>query len=83
LWGYGTHFFVARAFFARQSRGSTGLLKKIRLGAIDGAITLRRWNMSLPILRVEFLKPTIAGFSTVYEEKDLCFQDAPGKQFAS
>jgi hypothetical protein len=28
--------------------------------------------MSLPILRVEFLKAAIAGFLTAYEEKDLC-----------
>jgi len=30
------------------------LLKKIQLHAIDEAITLRRWNMTIPILRVEF-----------------------------
>jgi len=33
--------FLRRAlFFARQTREPAGLLKKIRLGAIDGAITL-------------------------------------------
>jgi hypothetical protein len=76
--------FAPRAlFFARQTREPAGLLKKIRLGAIDGAITLRRWNMSLPILRVQFLKAAIAGFLTAYEEKDPCSQDASGKRFAS
>jgi hypothetical protein len=63
---------MGHALFARQTSEPAGLLKKIRLGAIDGAITLRRWNMSLPILRVEFLKAAIAGFLTAYEEKDLC-----------
>jgi len=42
----------ARFFPATKSRGN-GLLKKMRPGAIDEAITLRRWNMTIPILRVE------------------------------
>ena len=51
------HFLRWALFFARQTGEPAGLLKKIRLGAIDGAITLRRSNMSLPILRVEFETP--------------------------
>jgi len=31
-------FCAARSFFARQTSEPAGLLKKIRLGAIDGAI---------------------------------------------
>jgi len=42
----------ASAFFATKA-GGNGLLKKMRPGAIDEAITLRRWNMTIPILRVE------------------------------
>jgi hypothetical protein len=40
-------------FFATKPGGGC-LLKKIQLSAIDWAITLRRWNMTIPILRVEF-----------------------------
>jgi hypothetical protein len=43
-----------RAFFCATKHDGDGLLKKMRLGAIDGAITLRRCNMTGPILRVEF-----------------------------
>jgi hypothetical protein len=67
------HFLRPRAlFFARQTREPAGLLKKIRLGAIDRSITLRRSNMSLPILRVEFEIPRIPGLITTYEETCLC-----------
>jgi hypothetical protein len=59
-------------FFARQTREPAGLLNKIQLGAIDGAITLRRWNMSLLILRVEFETPRILGLFITYEENCLC-----------
>jgi hypothetical protein len=59
-------------FFARQTREPAGLLNKIQLGAIDGAITLRRWNMSLLILRVEFESPRILGLFITYEENCLC-----------
>jgi len=41
-------------FFSRRNPGGGGLLKKIQLRAIDWAITLRRWNMIIPILHVEF-----------------------------
>lgn len=41
------------AFFFATKGGGNGLLKKMRPGAIDEAITLRRWNMTIPILRVE------------------------------
>jgi hypothetical protein len=65
--------FLRRApFFARQTREPAGLLKKIRLGAIDGAISLQRWNMSLLILRVEFETPRIPGLLIAYEENCLC-----------
>jgi hypothetical protein len=37
------------------------LLKKMRPAAIDGAITLRRWNMTVPILRVELATANNAG----------------------
>jgi hypothetical protein len=80
---FGAFLGIRHALSARQTREPAGLLKKIRLGAIDGAITLRRWNMSLPILRLEFLKAAILRFLTAYEEKDLCSQDASGKRFAS
>jgi len=40
-------------FFPATKSGGNGLLKKMRPGAIDEAITLRRWNMTIPILRVE------------------------------
>jgi len=73
------HFLPRAVFSARQTREPAGLLKKIRLGAIDGAITLRRWNMSPPILRVEFLKVAIPRFLTAYEEKDHCSRDASDK----
>ena len=44
--------FASTLFFATKA-GGNGLLKKMRPGAIDEAITLRRWNMTIPILRVE------------------------------
>jgi hypothetical protein len=43
----------ASAHFSATKAGDDGLLKKMRPGAIDEAITLRRWNMTIPILRVE------------------------------
>jgi hypothetical protein len=73
------HFLRRALFFLRDKPRSLGLLKKILLGAIDGAITLRRWNMSPPILRVEFLKVAIPRFLTAYEEKDHCSRDASDK----
>jgi len=45
--------FLASALFFATKPGGDGLLKKIQLSAIDWAITLRRWNMTIPILRVE------------------------------
>jgi hypothetical protein len=45
--------FFASALFPATKSGGNGLLKKMRPGAIDEAITLRRWNMTIPILRVE------------------------------
>jgi hypothetical protein len=51
---YSRNFFDQRAFFATKPGGG-GLLKKMRLSAIDWAITLRRWNMTIPILHVEFV----------------------------
>jgi hypothetical protein len=59
-------------FFCATNQEPAGLLKKIRLGSIDGAITLRRSNMSLPILRVEFETPRILGLFIAYEENCLC-----------
>src|SRR5882757_6667585 len=64
--------FPCALLFLRDKAGKpAGLLNKIRLGAIDGAITLRRWNMSLLILRVEFEIPRILGRLIVYEENCL------------
>jgi hypothetical protein len=40
-------------FFPATKPDGNGLLKKMRPGAIDEAITLRRWKMTIPILRVE------------------------------
>jgi hypothetical protein len=51
----------ASAFFFATKAGGNGLLKKMRPGAIDGAITLRRWNMTVPILRVELATAKNAG----------------------
>jgi len=45
---------LASALFFATKPGGDGLLKKMRPGAIDGAITLPRWNMTIPILPVEF-----------------------------
>jgi hypothetical protein len=68
--------FLRRApFFARQTKAPAGLLKKIQLGAIDGAISLQRWNMSLLILRVEFETPRIPGLLISYEEN--CLSSPP------
>jgi hypothetical protein len=53
--------FFASALFPATKSGGNGLLKKMRLSAIDGAITLRRWNMTIPILRVEFATAKNAG----------------------
>ncbi|PYK11084.1 MAG: hypothetical protein DME61_01710 [Verrucomicrobia bacterium] len=52
--------FASTLFFATKPGGG-GLLKKIQLSAIDWAITLRRWNMTIPILRVEFATAKNAG----------------------
>ncbi|PYI48941.1 MAG: hypothetical protein DMF10_02855 [Verrucomicrobia bacterium] len=52
---------VASAFYFATKAAGNGLLKKMRPGAIDGAITLRRWNMTIPILRVEFATAKNAG----------------------
>ncbi|PYK09619.1 MAG: hypothetical protein DME65_11600 [Verrucomicrobia bacterium] len=57
-------------FFCATTRVPAGLFKKIRLGAIDWAITLRR-NMDC-VLRVEFETPRIPGLLIVYEENCLC-----------
>jgi hypothetical protein len=43
---FGGFLGMGHALFARQTSEPAGLLKKIRLGAIDGAIILRRRNMS-------------------------------------
>jgi len=40
-------------FFPATKLGDGSLLKKMRPNAINGTITLRRWNMTIPILRVE------------------------------
>ncbi|PYI48312.1 MAG: hypothetical protein DMF11_03855 [Verrucomicrobia bacterium] len=53
--------FRRQRFFFATKAGGNGLLKKMRPGAIDGAITLRRWNMTIPILRVEFATAKNAG----------------------
>jgi hypothetical protein len=53
--------FFASALFPATKPGGGGLLKKKRLSAIDRAITLRRWNMTIPILRVEFATAKNAG----------------------
>src|SRR5262249_32159216 len=45
------HCFAVR-FFATKRVGA-GLLKEIRLNTIDRPITVRRWNMSIPISRLE------------------------------
>jgi hypothetical protein len=65
-------FLRCALFFARQTMEPAGLLKKIRLGTIDGAITLRRSNMTLPILRAEFETPRIPGLLLAYEENCFC-----------
>jgi hypothetical protein len=52
---------LASALFFATKPGGYGLLKKMRPGAIDGAITLRRWNMTIPILPVELATPKSAG----------------------
>jgi len=54
--------FRPRVFSATKRLGA-GLLKEIRLNTIDGAITVRRWNMSIPISRLEFSMAT----------RNLCF----------
>jgi hypothetical protein len=41
-------------FFARPNALAVVFLKKMRLGVMDWAITLRRWNMNSLMLRVEF-----------------------------
>jgi hypothetical protein len=45
--------FSASALFSATKPDGDSLLKKMRPNAINGAITLRRWNMTIPILRVE------------------------------
>jgi hypothetical protein len=52
---------LATALFFATKPGGDGLLKKMRPGAIDGAITLPGWNMSIPILPVEFATAKSAG----------------------
>jgi hypothetical protein len=54
----------------------------IRPAATGTTITLRRWNMSPLILRVEFSKAVLPGLLTAYE-KALSSQDAACKWFAS
>jgi hypothetical protein len=44
--------FASARFFATKA-GGNGLLKQMQPSAIDEAITLRRWNMTIPTLRVE------------------------------
>jgi len=51
----------ASAFFFATKAGGNGLLKNMRPGAIDEAINVRRWNMTIPILRVESARATNAG----------------------
>jgi len=45
--------FRRQRFFFATKAGGNGLLKKMRPNAINGTITLRRWNMTIPILGVE------------------------------
>jgi len=53
---YSRNFFASTLFFPRRNPAGNSLLKKMRPNAIDVAITLRRWNMAIPILRVELAK---------------------------
>jgi hypothetical protein len=53
--------FFTSALFPATKPGGGGLLKKMRLSAIDRAITLRRWNMTIPISRVELATAKNAG----------------------
>jgi hypothetical protein len=46
-------FLQASVFLARRNALTGVLLKKMRLAAMDWAITLRRWNMTILISRVE------------------------------
>jgi len=45
--------FIRQCAFSATKLGDGSLLKKMRPNAINGTITLRRWNMTIPILRVE------------------------------
>jgi hypothetical protein len=60
----------ASALFTATKPNGNGLLKKMRPDAIDRAITLRRWNMTIPILRVELATAKNAGPASIlfYEE---------------
>jgi hypothetical protein len=44
--------FIRQCAFSATKVADGSLLKKMRPNAINGAITLRRWNMNIPILRV-------------------------------
>jgi hypothetical protein len=44
--------FRSRVFFATEGFGA-GLLKEIRLNPVDRPISVRRWNMSIPISSLE------------------------------
>jgi hypothetical protein len=45
---------AVRKLFARLNLLTAGLLKKMRPEAINWPITLRRWNMTVPISRLDF-----------------------------
>jgi len=45
--------FIRQCAFSATKLGDGSLLKKMRPNAINGTITLRRWNMTIPILGVE------------------------------
>ena len=69
------------SFFSRPNPMAPGLLKKIRLNIIDWPITVRRWNMIVPISRLDFAmasrRPLLRG--PLYEKSSPYYKDATTK----